>query len=334
MPMSLDIFNPSTTVLAKGLAGKSLLIYGGNSLGKTAQAVRMSKPFVIATESGLNATSGVPFARVVTWFDFMKVVKQFTSNATVAKAREMYDTIIIDEMYAASLLCQDYVVATYGQGALTLGDTVNNGRTNLYQLYEKQFFKAVNQLLSCDYTVVFIGHAQENKDGYIVPKGDKRCVDPIRDFVDYVVYVESNGVDENKKVIKSSAYLAQTDKFFARSRFEYTPSYIPEFTAENLEKAIIEGIEKEEEIKGVKAVTYAEQKENARTVTADYDETMSALQEIGVRFSDADKMDILVDTVESILGVGKKVTECTKKQIDAMCMILDELTEKAAELGI
>lgn len=330
--MSLDIFNPTTTVMARGLEGKSMLIYGGNSLGKTAQSVRMSKPFVIATESGLNATSGVPYARVTTWADFLKIVKQFTSKATVEKAREMYDTIIIDEMYAASLLCQDYVVATYGNGALTLGDS--EGKVNLYQVYEKQFFKTVNLLLSCDYTVVFIGHAQADKNGYITPKGDKRCVDPIRDFVDYVIYLESNGVDENNQVIHSSAYLAQTDRFFARSRFTYTPPYIAEFTAENLEKAIIEGIEKEEAAKGIKAVSYAEQKAQNTAVVADYDETMNALQDIGMKYAEANMLDVLTEIVESTLGVGKKVTECTKKQIDAMCIILDDLKEKASELGI
>ena len=332
MAASFDIFNPNVTVMAKGLAGKSMLIYGGNSLGKTAQSVRMSKPFVIAAESGLNATSNIPYARITSWAQFIKIVKQFTDKGTVDKAREMYDTIIIDEMYAVSLLCQDYVIATYGNGALTLGDS--EGKVNLYQVYEKQFFKAINLLLSCDYTVVFIGHAQQDKNGYITPKGDKRCVDPIRDFVDYVIYLESNGVDENNNVINSSAYLAETDRFFARSRFKYTPTYIKEFTAENLEKAIIEGIEKEEQINGIKTVTYAEQKAQNTADTIDYDATMEALQDIGMRFAESNNMDILTEIVENTLGVGKKVTECTKKQIDAMCIILDDLKEKARELNI
>ena len=332
MAASFDIFNPNVTVMAKGLAGKSMLIYGGNSLGKTAQSVRMSKPFVIAAESGLNATSNIPYARITSWAQFIKIVKQFTDKGTVDKAREMYDTIIIDEMYAVSLLCQDFVIATYGNGALTLGDS--EGKVNLYQAYEKQFFKAVNLLLSCDYTVVFIGHAQQDKNGYITPKGDKRCVDPIRDFVDYVIYLESNGVDENNHVINSSAYLAETDRFFARSRFKYTPTYIKEFTAENLEKAIIEGIEKEEQINGIKTVTYAEQKAQNTADTIDYDATMEALQDIGMRFAESNNMDILTEIVENTLGVGKKVTECTKKQIDAMCIILDDLKEKARELNI
>lgn len=332
MAASFDIFNPNVTVMAKGLAGKSMLIYGGNSLGKTAQSVRMSKPFVIAAESGLNATSNIPYARITSWAQFIKIVKQFTDKGTVDKAREMYDTIIIDEMYAVSLLCQDYVIATYGNGALTLGDS--EGKVNLYQVYEKQFFKAINLLLSCDYTVVFIGHAQQDKNGYITPKGDKRCVDPIRDFVDYVIYLESNGVDENNNVINSSAYLAETDRFFARSRFKYTPTYIKEFTAENLEKAIVEGIEKEEQINGIKTVTYAEQKAQNTADTIDYDATMEALQDIGMRFAESNNMDILTEIVENTLGVGKKVTECTKKQIDAMCIILDDLKEKARELNI
>lgn len=332
MAASFDIFNPNVTVVAKGLTGKSMLIYGGNSLGKTAQSVRMSKPFVIAAESGLNATSNVPYARITSWAQFIKIVKQFTDKGTVEKARAMYDTIIIDEMYAVSLLCQDYVIATYGNGALTLGDS--EGKVNLYQVYEKQFFKAINLLLSCDYTVVFIGHAQQDKNGYITPKGDKRCVDPIRDFVDYVIYLESNGIDENNNVINSSAYLAETDRFFARSRFKYTPTYIKDFTAENLESAIIEGIEKEEQINGVKAVTYAEQKAQNTAETVDFDAIMDSLQEIGIRFAETDNMDILTEIVENTLGAGKKVTECTKKQIDAMCIILDELREKAKEMNI
>ena len=39
MAVTVDIFNPQKTVIAKGMAGKSALIYGSNSVGKTAQAV-------------------------------------------------------------------------------------------------------------------------------------------------------------------------------------------------------------------------------------------------------------------------------------------------------
>ena len=333
MAVNVDIFNPQKTVIAKGLEGKSFLIYGSNSLGKTAQAVRMSKPFVIATESGLNATVGVAYNRVNSWADFKKLVKQFTSKATVDKARELYDTIIIDELYASALLCQDYIQTVIGGGALTLGDTVDGGKVNLYQAYEKEFFKMVNTLLSCNYTVVFIGHEQE-KDGKMYPKGDKRSVDPVKDFVDYVIYLKSNGVDDDGKVIPSSAYLAETDQFFARSRFDTTPTYLPEWSAEALEEAVNMGIAGKEAESGVKAVSYAEQKAQNTSVTYDYDEVMDKLQEVGQKFATAGKMEELTEIVEDTLGKGKKVSECTKKQLDAMVIILDNLEDRAAELGI
>ena len=296
MAVVVDIFNPQKTVIAKGMAGKSALIYGSNSVGKTAQAVRMPKPFVIATESGLNATVNIPYIRVNSWADLKKIVKQFTSKTTVEKARQLYDTIIIDELYAAALLCQEYIQTVIGGGALTLGDTIEGGKVNLYQAYEKEFFK--------------------------------------RDFVDYVIYVESNGVDEDGKVIPSSAYLAETDRFFARSRFDTTPTYLPVWSAEALEEAVNIGIEGLEKKSGVKAVSYQEQKAQNTTKEYGYEETMDALQEVGQRFASANKMDELTEIVEQTLGRGKKVSECTKAQIQAMIIILDDLKERANELGI
>lgn len=331
MATMVDIFNPQTSVVAKGLEGKTIMIYGGNNLGKTYVASHLSKPFFIACESGLNAISGVKYNRVNTWADFKKLIKQFTNKTTVDKARAMYNTIVIDEVYASSLLCQDFCIATYGEGALTLGDS--SGKVNLYQMYEKEYFKMINLLLSCDYTVVFIGHAQE-KDSFISPKGDKRCLNPIIDNCDFVVYLTSNGIDENGKVIKSSGHLAETEEYFARSRFEYCPTLIQEFTAENLEKTIIEAIENEEKFNGIATVSYEEQKAQNTSISYSYDDIMEKLQDVGQRFAQSNNMETLTEIVEETLGSGKKVSECTKKQVDAMVIILDNLQEKAEELGI
>jgi hypothetical protein len=70
------------------------------------------------------------------------------------------------------------------------------------------------------------------------------------------------------------------------------------------------------------------------TVTYDFDDVMDKLMAIGQRFADADKMEELTDIVEATLGVGRKVSQCTKKQLDALVIILDDLTDKAQELGI
>lgn len=128
----IDIFNVSKSVIANGLEGKVILIYGSNNLGKSAQAVRFPKPIVLAAEMGLNGIDGVPYIPITRWSDFKTAIRQFTNPTTLDKAKELYSTIIIDEVYATSIYCQDYVCATYGDGALTLAD--GDGKHNLYQL--------------------------------------------------------------------------------------------------------------------------------------------------------------------------------------------------------
>lgn len=331
MAVTIDIFNPQVSVIARGLEGKTIMIYGDNNLGKTYVAARMSKPFFIAAESGLNAQSGVKYLRVQSWSDIKKIIKQFTSNSTFQKAREMYDTIVIDEVYASSIMCQDYVMSTYGDGAKTLAD--GDSKHNLYSLYEKEYFRMINLLLSRDYTVVFIGHQQE-KDNYISPKGDKRCLGPIIDNCDFVVYVKGNGVDEKGELIKSDGHMVATKQYFARSRFTHCPPVVSPFTAENLEKAIVEAVEAEEKLNGATVVSYEEQKSQNTVAVMSYEELMEKIGKLGPIFIDNGHMDILSEIIEDVLGKGKKVADCTKRQVEALTVIYDNLVDKAAELQI
>lgn len=85
--MAIDIFNPQVSVVAKGLEGKVITIYGSNNLGKTKQSTRMKKPLYLPFEKGLNAIAGVQFMAINSWADFKKVNKQLTKNAEKAKKR-------------------------------------------------------------------------------------------------------------------------------------------------------------------------------------------------------------------------------------------------------
>ena len=336
----IDIFSEPKSVIADGLEGKGILIYGGNNLGKSAQATRFPKPFVIACEMGLNGIDGVPYAPVTRWSDFKSIVRQFT-GATKEKAKEMYSTIIVDEVYASSIYCQDYVCSTYGDGALTMAD--GDTKHNLYQLYEKEYFRQINLLVSAGYTVVFIAHAQtDSQTKFISPKGDKRCMNPIIDKCDYVVYLKSNGVDAEGRVIKSSAYLAQTNEFFARARIEYTPTYIKEFTAENLTAAIQEGINKKREIENATVTSFEEQQKLNSVEELNFDKLISEFNNIvanipgssdinctteeGIKFKEywAPK---ITQITEKNLGKGKKVSQCNENQTEALSLILADLKD-------
>ena len=326
----VDIFNPQISVVAKGLEGKRIMIYGGNNLGKTLQATRMPKPFYLPFEKGVNAISGVPFAPINNWSDFKKINKQLTNPATVEKAKELYSTIIFDEVEASAKYCQRYINGVYGVNRIRDG----NDGYGLWKEYETEYWEEINKLTGSGYTVIFIAHKTEDKDGFVMPKGDKRALEPIVDNCDIVVYVKSNGIDEEGKVINSSAYLAQTDKFFARSRFDYIDTYIENFTAENLEKIIIEGIERQEKEEGVTAVPFVEQKMKYESEEVDFDGLMEKIGELGEKFIEAEKQDVLVEIVEKHLGKGKKVSECTKSQIEVVTVIYDDLLETVNELGL
>lgn len=332
----INIFEPKTSVIADGLEGKIILLYGSNNLGKTAQAVRFNKPFVAACENGLNGISGVNYEVINRWSDFKSMVTQFTSDSTIKKAREMYSTIVIDEVYAASIYCQDYVCKTYGDGALTLAD--GDSKHNLYQLYEKEFFRQINLLANSGFTIVFIAHQQENtKTGFISPKGDKRCMNPIVDRCDYVVYLKSNGVDNEGKVIKSSAYLAETNEFFARARIEYTPTIIREFTAENLIAAIQEGINKKQELENATVVSFNQQKQLNTVEELNFVDLVTEFNSIVNELAqkDREKFDSywtkkITEITERYLDKGAKVNQCNANQAEAVSLIVADLKEVIA----
>ncbi|AZJ44221.1 ATP-binding protein [Bacillus velezensis] len=319
--MAIDIFNPQVSVVAKGLEGKVITIYGSNNLGKTKQSTRMKKPLYLPFEKGLNAIAGVQFMATNSWADFKKVNKQLTKNAE--KAKEMYQTIIVDEVdafakYATRYVCEQYDVERIKDG---------NDGFGLWKEYETEVWEEINKLIGVGFTVIFIAHAAEDKKGKVYPKGDKRVLAPVIDNSDIVLYLSSNGVDEDRKVIKSSAWLAETDEHFARSRFDYIDTYLPEFTAENLEKAIIQAVERQEKAEGIVAVTYEEQKQNNASEELDYDSLMEQIKEVGIKLNEEGRLEEVNEITEKHLGKGVKVTECSRKQVNVMSVILDDLKD-------
>ncbi len=179
------------------------------------------------------------------------------------------------------------------------------------------------------FTLIFISHVETTKEGKNIPKGDKRSIKPIIDNSDVVVYLSSNGVDEDGNVVKSSAWFAETDQFFARSRFDYMDTYIEEFTAENLEKVIAEGIERQEKAEGVKAVSYEEQSKTYASEKLDFDSILDEVNGIGTKLAEAGYLDDLLEMVEKHLGKGKKVADAKPAQVELLSLLLMDVQEFA-----
>lgn len=320
--MTLDIFNPTISAVPKGLEGKTILLYGSNSVGKTLNATKMSKPFYLGFEKGLNAISGVPFEYITKWSDFKKINKQFTGK-DATKAREHYDTIIFDTVDIASIYCQKYISNQHGVN--TIGE--GNGGFGLWKDYELEFWTEIDKLTSVGYTVVFIGHTATDKDTeQIIPKGDVRSMGVVRDLVDITLYIKSNGVDEDGNVVPSTAFVRETPEYFARSRFDLMPNCINPFTADNLKEAVITGIEREE-ANGGKTVSYEEFVENTKSTELDFNELIAKLTELGKSYMKEDRLEEFTQGMEDKFGEGAKVAELKERQIEAISILVDELAE-------
>lgn len=347
--MSLNIFEPEVSKVSKGLEGKTVLIYGTNSTGKTLNATRAEKPYYLGFEAGINAIPGIPFARIQRWADFIKINKQLTNPLTLEKAQSMYATLIFDTAKMAGIMCQQYICNKFDSETIASG----NKGFGLWKEYEAEIYTQINLLTSCGYTVYFISQEgerkfnDENGEEYIklYPAGDKRTIDPICDLVDIIGYAKVNGLNEKGEEIPSSLYLRQTKEYHARSRFPYMTPYLEVFTMENFEKAIANAIIEQEKNNTGSTVDYTQFKESQETKTLSYEELMGKIGTIAEGISSSDKVsdeereelaNEYITIVENYLGKDKKVSEASKRQTEQLELILFDLSqnEKLSKLNL
>lgn len=251
----IDIFAEQDNKMVSGLEGQTIEVFGSNDTGKTFQMTRLPKPMLIMAEGGGNARN-VPKFAIDDWDDFTQIVKQLISDYD--KARESYQTIIIDTTEALVSVCEQKIAKRYGVLDVSMVQDAQKGNPNGYMLARTMFKNQINALTRHGFTVVFISHEMID-DEYVDPfsttphkkilpfgsnkeKGSTRFV---RDLCDFVVYTVPMGIDkETGKTIYSKAICKETMDVFARSRYPMMQTYIDEFTAENLTKAIEEAIKK------------------------------------------------------------------------------------------
>ena len=328
----LDIFNPPVSKVSKDVKGKLILIHSNErKLGKTLQATRFPKPYYLRFEQGINAISGLSYAPLTKWSDFKKVRKQLTNPKTIEEAQKRYQTLIVDTTDVAIRWCDKYVCGMQGVERLNDG----NSGFGLWKEYENEWFNEWNPLLSAGYTVIFIAHSEIRKQKnpktneeyeQWVPKGDKRTIDLIVDAADLIGYVKSNGYDDNGDPQLSSIFFQNCPQFLAGSRFKYMPSEITPFTAENVQAAMKEAIEEEEQESGVASVTYDEQKAEAMPMAVSYEEAMEEAKGLFKQMVKKDKVKTTA-IVEKYLGEGVRLSDTDEKQVEQVVMIVDEFKD-------
>lgn len=329
----MALTKPNKSKVSYDLTGKTILIYGTNSTGKTFQATKFPRPVVFAAEYGLDGLNNVDYYRIKTWSDFVKRINEFDRN--LDEVKENWDTIVLDELSVLIDLCERYTCDNVGVKEVK---DANNGY-GAWKEFRGEFKRQFVRLLNLGLTVVVLAHAGErefvDKQGMkymkIYPRGDKALCDAVCDAVDIIGYAEINNPDDQGNEVKSSLYLKGSREFHARSRFPAMVPYLKEFTAKNLENAIRDAVKAQEETDGVSAVSYEEQQEDMRVDAGPtYEELFESIKNVAMKMDAKGMFAKYKEVVEKYLGAGRGVQDTTPAQTQVLELILDELKDFAA----
>lgn len=326
-----DIFNPQVSKVAKNISGLIIAVHGVSGTGKTPGITKhMPKPLYLACgKSGLSGINNVPFFSITDWATAKKIVKQLCDKKNYDKLHEMYETIVLDEMEVLWKYCEQYICSING---VTKVGEANNGYGAWADL-KNEWETLIMQLVSSGFCVVYILHSAPDDTGRMFPVGDiKRQLPIILNHAEIIGYAKGNEPNpETGKAVHSSLMLAGNNEYFARTRNEYFSPCIDDFTGENLIKEYYAALDRQEKAEGITPISREEQDKQYASKEVDFESLMDEVQEYGQRLAEEKGLDTLTEIVEKTLGKNGKVSACTKKQAQAVQIILMDIKEALNE---
>jgi len=334
---NIDIFSIQPHQVSRDLRGYSVFFYGGWKTGKTTIASKFPNALLLAFEKGYNALAGVRPQPINSWAEFKKVLRQLKD----ARAKEMFETIIVDTAdiaydYCTKYICDNAQRSDGGYGVDSISD-IPFGKG--YGMVEKEFDTALRSIVQMDYGLVIISHETDktftdeagNQYNKIVPTLDKRANNICARMCDIVGY--SRAVTDKDGNLSTKLFMRGTPRYEAGSRFKYTPDYI-DFSYENLVNAIATAIDKQAEEDG--AQYFTDTRKNAyedTTKDLNFDELMKSCNNLIKGMIDNNSDEVfkgfyqprIVQITDRYLGRGQKMSQCSREQVEALSLIYDEL---------
>lgn len=327
--------------VSRDLSGYSVFFYGTPKSGKTTIASQFPGALLLAFEKGYNAIPGVKAAPINKWKDFKVIMQELKELAEgdseeIKKLKEDIKTIVIDTADIAYQYCTEYICNLNDVEAI--GDI---GYGKGYTLVSNEFDKSLRQICNWGYGLVLISHSKDktfkdetgNEYNQIVPTLEERGRLICERTCDIIGYSRTVNTETGAK---TKLYLRGTPRFVAGSRFKYIPESII-FTYENLTQAILTAIEKEANETGNKFITeersnlYADktsERPSFENRKKEFDEKVETLMSLKTPKVAA---PLILEIVESYLGKGKRVAECTSKQLDQIELIIYDLDKLISE---
>lgn len=320
--MGVDLLSVQPHKVSRDLSGYITYIYGAPKTGKTTLATQMPRPILLAAEKGYRTLPGVMPQDIKSWSEMRQAYHQLKQPAV----REKYDTIVIDTVDVLADMCTKYICNNndidslaelpYGKGWI---------------LFKEEFNEVFRGLTQLDYAIVWLGHEKEvtigeepNQSIYIRPN----LTSSIRTLIEGMADITGYAHQKKGSPMSVLTLRSRDDSVSCGSRFKYLPDEI-EMSYANLAAALTEAIDKEAQEHDNKYVTNEKALATGPDREIDFDALYNEIQDLLGKLleqnqSNAPKMTYII---EKYLGKGKKVTECTRNQIEQMELIAMEFRE-------
>ena len=335
----INLLNITPHQVSRDMRGYSVFFYGEPKSGKTTIATKFPRHLLLAFEKGYNAIPGAMAQPINSWSEFRKVLRQLKN----AEVKEKFETIIVDTADIAYDYCEKYICANAkrpdgGFGVDTIAD-IPYGKG--YGLVEKEFDECLRSIVQMDYGLVIISHATDktftDEQGHdynqIVPTLDRRARNIVSRMCDLIGY--SRVITDNEGNSSPKLFIRGTQRYVAGSRFKYTPDFI-DFNYQALVNAIGEAIDKQMAEDGEEYFT--DTRQNVYIDTSEelnFDSLMEEFNTIIKNIIDSateDEMNTywmprITEITDKYLGRGNKVGNCSREQVEALSLIIDDIKE-------
>lgn len=327
----VDIFNtPVKTTINRTLSGLSINIVGKPKVGKTTFAASFSKPIFLCTENGISNIIGITPIPIASWGDFKSAVSQLAQ----VKAREMFDTVVIDSMTNLLLLLDKYTGSKMSteKTSCEFGSELEFGKGS--RVMRNELGIQLQKLTNQGYTVVSITHAEDKVDfdsgrSYIGTSLSNSIYGTLEKFVDMTVYLDRQ---EDKKTHEIKYLTHFTPKGgFAGTGGRFSPKQDSIPTDFHLfEQAMIEAMN--EQANKIGAIVVEEQspqmtidvKENGDldlvALKNEFDELTKTLIE-----QNKENITKIQSVIANVLGPNKKVAALVNGQEELLVEIINLL---------
>lgn len=335
----INLLNIKPHQVSRDMRGYSIFFYGEPKSGKTTIATKFPRHLLLAFEKGYNAIPGAMAQPINSWSEFKKVLRQLKDE----KVKQQFETIIIDTADIAYDYCEKYICSNIkrADGGVGVDSVADVPYGKGYGLVGKEFDDSLRSIVQMDYGLVIISHATDktftDEQGHdynqIVPTLDRRARNIVSRMCDIIGY--SRTVTDDKGNESTKLFIRGTQRYVAGSRFKYTPDYI-DFNYNSLVEAIGEAIDKQMKEDGKEYFTDTRQNvyvDTSKELNFDvlYKEINDIISNIVSNHTDEQIqtywMPRITEITDKYLGKGNKIANCSREQVEALSLVLDDLKE-------